>query len=569
MPRKRSSCWTCHIRHKKCDGRLPVCSSCAALGITCHAVAGKPAWMDHGPEQHSMTVRLQSQVKQSAKQRRVRSRLDTAISKASKELGCAADHTEKLPSHAPTTRTELHGVSSAGDEGNIHSESNTGSNLDVQATPPAAAGGSELQLSLTMSYLDYVLPTLLPFYRPSIMTGGRGWLLVRILHSRALGHIITSLASYFFATVPVIPSPTFQLCSSQATNQLASHAKEAVAQVQRDIQTIAQDDSRLLIAQTRLLESIVHMMLMEAVRAGNWTIHLDAAIILMEQVMQRHTTLQDVLLQMGKPPIMTDASADMPALWNADQASFRFASAILVASDVLAAVTLGRAPRLLDKHAMLLHGEGQGLVQDVLGVQDWVLGVIGETAGLEAWGKQKRKEGDFSILEYARRGSEVERKLNEGLRAMTAATTTPAYSPTWEEEATSAVTPSEGLHCTRIWALAAQIYLHAVLSGWQPAAPAIQKAVTEVLDTLAETSSPARIRALAWPLCIAGCFANGRSRAAFYTVISRLGELGSLGILKAMVDAVERAWERGELEREIYSGFSAVLQSLGHPLLLI
>lgn len=47
----RKSCWTCRLRHKKCDERLPSCTTCERLGIFCYRSDEKPNFMDGGEKQ--------------------------------------------------------------------------------------------------------------------------------------------------------------------------------------------------------------------------------------------------------------------------------------------------------------------------------------------------------------------------------------------------------------------------------------------------------------------------------------------------------------------------------------
>lgn len=42
----RSGCWTCRIRHKKCDEVSPKCLECESRAITCHGYGRRPPWMN-------------------------------------------------------------------------------------------------------------------------------------------------------------------------------------------------------------------------------------------------------------------------------------------------------------------------------------------------------------------------------------------------------------------------------------------------------------------------------------------------------------------------------------------
>lgn len=54
----------------------------------------------------------------------------------------------------------------------------------------------EDQASLLMHFFDHVLPLQFRFYNPSILEGGRGWLLLILTRTKPLYHVALSLAAY-------------------------------------------------------------------------------------------------------------------------------------------------------------------------------------------------------------------------------------------------------------------------------------------------------------------------------------------------------------------------------------
>lgn len=59
-------CWTCRLRHKKCDETIPECRACSSLLTTCYHSKDKPSWMDNGPLQQDMADQLNRGVKEKA-----------------------------------------------------------------------------------------------------------------------------------------------------------------------------------------------------------------------------------------------------------------------------------------------------------------------------------------------------------------------------------------------------------------------------------------------------------------------------------------------------------------------
>ena len=67
---KLTACWTCRLRHKKCDGSYPTCETCHALDLPCHQGSTKPDWLDGGLSEQKMREKLKNTVTRSNKKRR-------------------------------------------------------------------------------------------------------------------------------------------------------------------------------------------------------------------------------------------------------------------------------------------------------------------------------------------------------------------------------------------------------------------------------------------------------------------------------------------------------------------
>ena len=69
--RSQNGCWTCRVRKRKCDEKLPVCSECQSLKLDCHGYLEKPTWMDRGAKQKEQADKIKKMVAQVRKQRRL------------------------------------------------------------------------------------------------------------------------------------------------------------------------------------------------------------------------------------------------------------------------------------------------------------------------------------------------------------------------------------------------------------------------------------------------------------------------------------------------------------------
>ncbi|KAL3492014.1 fungal-specific transcription factor domain-containing protein [Aspergillus germanicus] len=610
-----TGCWTCRLRRKKCDKVRPVCGCCEALGIQCHSDTRKPEWMKNGTKQREMAQRIKAEVKRSASRRRSKKLMqriardleegEEDVQPEIPETGSLTEPTRETTNDSNSNEEPAWRVVSS----NTSPPSNSNAGLDApgvgfdhstDGSPPGPLDYStapdshrlfqrldnELELSFMMIYLDYTFPVLFPFYTPTIFDGGRSWLLVLPMKIRALYHTTLSLTSYFFSNVPISSGPAYSSCISIANGEQRKQIDLAVKMVQYDLQNINSRGVHYdLVESAYLLESIVQLLIYESLVATSetWRMHLDAGIVLFEGIVKSDsgniTALLDLMEQRSSLPMVTSGYT----LWNSDQASFRFFSAVLLLADIVSATALGQPPRLRDCHDDLLtklYQEGKPLLQlqDFFGCQSWALRQIGEIAALDAWKKDMKTRRTFTISQLVKGASAIEQELQNGLDSLNS--TSGSDIPTLKQlDLPKALNPActHQTACahdtikliTRIWAYAARMYLHVVLSGWQIAAPEIRDDVARMLDFFAMLPSPSLLRSLAWPLCVAGCLAGEEQEATFRGLIISMGPIGTLGTMSEVLRILEYTWRDRERVDIDTCDIAACLRSGGHVVLLI
>lgn len=624
-PKSRTGCWTCRLRHKKCDGPLPVCQSCKSLQISCFYGHDKPNWMDNGNMQHNMAQQIKAEVRRSATQRRGR----RLIQSIAQDMGDAGhDILSQLDQGRPSlasspTSVDAGSSALAGDRQRTADNSRADFLFPNVSIPVSSQGGdvpdattnsipevslpvqnvqhpapviqNELQLNLVMAYLDYVFPILFPFYRPSILEGGRNWLLVLLMKNKGLCHTVISLTTYFFSIVPAIQGQAHQLCTPTMWEELQKQTDLAIKMMQNDLQEINRQGVHSDLHESAyLMESIVQLLGFEVIftPTDSWQMHLDAAIVLFVQIFQRHgkkelpPNISAILGQMGHKSFATITSnPTLPTLWNADQAAFRFFSAILLVDDIISSTSLEKAPRLHEYHAHLLsndlnHDQEVPLqIEDLVGCESWAILLIGEIATLDAWKKDMKKCDSLPMAQLVQRAGVIERHLYEGLERLD--------NPDSRQRPSSKhFVPIDMLtqyklynhqprkqdaciSITRIWAHAAQIYLHIVVSGWQPANPKVRRSVARTIELLKELDSPGWLRTLAWPLCVTGCLAEEGQEAMFREIVGSMGALQMFGTMRVALSIMETIWCcRTKINAESWD-IAACLNSLGRKVLLV
>lgn len=68
--KKAACCWTCKIRHVKCDATPTACLQCTSRQIDCHGYGPKPLWMDGGEEEERERQLIKRAVKKNFKQKK-------------------------------------------------------------------------------------------------------------------------------------------------------------------------------------------------------------------------------------------------------------------------------------------------------------------------------------------------------------------------------------------------------------------------------------------------------------------------------------------------------------------
>ncbi|KAK4240439.1 fungal-specific transcription factor domain-containing protein [Achaetomium macrosporum] len=626
--RSSGGCWTCRLRRKKCDEERPLCKGCLALEIDCLYSDDKPDWMDGGEKQKQRAEWLKKEVKRKAAHRRelrylqgleVRlesldaSLTDDSDSPAPKNLINAAP----VFANPPDASTSYHGTLDSAP----NSASNGAPTPDTSVSVPSPDGhlgrraspGLDLRPTLSqeaeahsaMMYLDYVFPFLFPYYRPSFADVGRGWLLVLLTKNKALFHSALSLAGYFHGIVLSHIQDAPPACHSHNAEALHEQQGLALQWLQLEMQDIITRGVKGNLREaSRVMASIIQLMTCDVAIAkpGNWVMHLGAATELFNEIMKHHATTEHgttcfmaVLLQLGSRPFSWTPK-NHP--WGSDQATLRFFTAQLLFFDTLASTALQRPPRLQQWHPHLLtmldeeeirkhwpdSEKEQTLphinLQEFLGVENWVVTSIAETAALDHWKKEMKGTGSLSFTQLLTRAAPIEHRLRTALQALEetsigqggpASVDGPQYflqyfAGSFSPQLMHGITLN-----TRIWAQAALTYLSLVLSGWQPSCPEIQQSVAKTIDMLLSLPSPDCLRTLVWPFTVTGCLAAPSQEHIFRGMVEGMGPLKVFGTIREGFAIMCKVWEnRAEIDKNPDQwDLAACLNCLSQPALLI
>ncbi|KAH7126505.1 fungal-specific transcription factor domain-containing protein [Dactylonectria estremocensis] len=600
--KKKSSCWTCRLRHKKCDELQPLCGGCNALEIHCLYGSDKPDWMDSGKRQQQMTDKIKSQVKKNAKRRRGIALMESIardISNVSEDVEMLSPSDDSSSLHVPISRSKGNAAKSSptSDSVSLSHLADTAA-LDPPATsstrdqdPEPKAALSELDMGFITGYMDYTFPTLFPFYRPPILKGGRTWLLALALKNSGFLNTIVSLSSYFFTIIPVALIPGHETCMSSTWKELHKQMDLALSTVQKNLKDISRRETGNSPLQSLyLLATITHLLIFEiTLPSGKWQIHLDAATTLFKQIVRDHgdDNKNEGITKVWEK-LSTNLSSPMSIPPSPNQSAFRFFSTLLLIEDVIASVSLERSPRLTDYHHELRH-DGSGNVptlsiEEIMGCEAWVLLAISDISILDSWKNECKKSGNLIEADLISRAESIETSIKQGLARLDGkahsekSESIQGNKPAQTLEALlqqsncsygyTLLVPELNRHITRIWAHAAYLYVLVVLLGWQPTEPRIRRNCTMMIELFNNISSPIWLRSLAWPFCVSGCLALGEDREEFRRIGSAMEGLLGFGTAREALSIMAKVWSQGDMDAESWD-IGACLKILGHRVLLV
>lgn len=580
-----SSCWTCKVRHKKCDGNSPVCDACTALQITCYHDQTKPEWMDGASKQEAMAERLKCKVKENGHRRRG----ERSVNLSSDRISPAEAPTgewivlPQRPSPVNLTTPKCALLQATA----IDPCPGTSTPLIRHEPDSTIASTDNRESVLVMYYLESVLPFLFPFYQPSLLQGGRSWILEMMISSTVVRQATLCQSSYYLSLARGVAS------YDCAWGTVLAQTRDAFAVLRQSLQVIdGPGITEHLHGAVRILASIMQLQRFEvAVRSfANCQAHLSAAVALFRQLLD---SVGAGVVGLACPSSSFDAliSRLEPSSWmllgqdfqvpSAEQAAFRFSSALLMLDDIIASTVLQEPPRLYNYHRSLLNCfDGLEPVIDLgaaVGCQNWALLQIGEIAALDGWKQQCKRAGNLDIIQLVHRATSVKASLEADLARLE---TNPVVLPQDSGNLLDVFaadycqrlkrSASQGSLVTQVWAHAALLYLFVVVSGWQPASVEVRHHVERIIELLTQRiSPPALLRTMVWPFCVAGCLAEPTQEPHLRGMVETLQPLSVFGTVHKALEIMESVWRSRDSGTAANRDLAACFRTHGDLVLLV
>lgn len=207
MRSNTAGCWTCRMRHKKCDLEKPSCKECTERQVSCHGYGPKPVWMDGGPEERKERAQIKVTINKNFRRVKKLQHLARSREREGRALSELQPDEETRPLASSPCPSQIQSLSPDNADAGFSIDSAPWSVAPVcdrsfeprQEQSPQHARGiggiDHQEAHLLMHYLDQVFPWQFPYHDSRSSLGNRGWLFLLVIKCGPLYHAILSLSS--------------------------------------------------------------------------------------------------------------------------------------------------------------------------------------------------------------------------------------------------------------------------------------------------------------------------------------------------------------------------------------
>ncbi|KAE8449585.1 hypothetical protein EG329_007915 [Mollisiaceae sp. DMI_Dod_QoI] len=555
--RSKQGCWTCRLRRKKCDERQPVCSTCELLKITCYGYGTKPDWMDGGPKEKAMIEQIKQIVKHTSRRK---GRLNVALSRFQRKEEVpklAPKPTTAITAPAPLPTSEstpssdnsaLNATGSSPEQSNETNDTSPGSthdNADGGGASWLPSAFSSEEAVLLMHFIDNVFPLQYPVYKPSVAEGGRGWVISLLLRTKPLYHACLALATYHRGAV------LLELHRGPCTTAVVVEQEKHLAICLKEFRESIESVSHLVGGfdcpnnSLGLMACVVQLIYFELFAGHDtWKIHLQAASTTFNR--GYYSQIDELGMVRGRDAIW-DPEQEMRQIGCApseEKAIFRFMSGVVIWLDMLASITMGTSPNLLEFYSHSIAPGSHIKLENIVGCNNWVAMQLGRIAALHQCRASTSQNNCLNINDFEAQAEDIRTELQRGLTELCFS----SLEINQEEPAkTFGPTSKPPAFITRMFTLSAGIYLHLVVHGFEPHSEALSLLTTEAMMVLRSQVPREMMHTIICPLYIVGSVATGNDQTLFRCVFSAMPVLDpSLEHRSKILPLLEKIWHQRE-----------------------
>ncbi|KAK2058039.1 hypothetical protein LY76DRAFT_573380 [Colletotrichum caudatum] len=552
--RRRTGCWTCRLRRKKCSEGGPPCETCVTRQVHCHGYGPKPSWKDKGEKERQEAIRL----------RLIAPGTRRAATAASEQSSCCLDDVADNQSATPASplgpeadhsSDASSSLSSANEEGfgnfvkpASEIEQVTSAHMDLSLTRPDHGSrldhsSSERETDLIMNYISRTCAKVPEGNRGQHATP-RGWLLRVFLNSPGFYSAILSTSAYEEYLEPAISNDG----RASAYQDYQNHRSRAAHLFSTSPMVAFQGEGLVCAVQLAWLEAL----------GGNSQqcedyLHLSLRYLRELEAPERsnqktfpvqHDGLPSPLSPVIGSAYTTSVSQEHQGkgLFSADEKIVVFSKSLLAWMDILTCTVRGVVPSSLDSYNSLLSSqELQDSFQTATGCEAWVLRAIMSLSALGAWKDEQESRNELSIRTLVKRADAISASIEDGIKGLPVPDAPP--SPMSSHVFTSSATQT----VTVLYAHAALVYLNIVVSGSNSAVAETTQCIEGAIEVWKRLPPAIQQQPPTWPLLITAVLARGEQRQFFRGLLAACSLDSRAGTPHGNVrSAIERCWSEDE-----------------------
>ncbi|KFY10704.1 hypothetical protein V491_07511 [Pseudogymnoascus sp. VKM F-3775] len=518
----------------------------------------KPEWMDGKRREKDMAETIRRAVKETtAEKKRTamrRRRPPLPPQQQSNESTNNAMGMEPIHPAQPATTLPypIHIDQSGGWGGRVMSRV---SPLIVADPPPSdfSVAPDEVDTELLMHYLDHVFPLQFPVYKPSVVAGGRGWLLSILTTTKPLYYATISLAAYHRRSILCREGTSKD--NSLDLESLERRYARTLSELRQYLKKIGdENEARTQVQNINILSCLAMLISLEMFKgdARNWRMHLSASAVLVQDIKR------------------VERDAEYANLSPQYQSALFFFAGVVGWYDILSCSTTGAPP--FSNCECINASLGYIFLDKIMGCENWAMLLIMDLAFLDNWKQDLQISNQLNMRELVTRAAHIERRLEDGIRQTSSRLSQltnhsrPSILDTGMQEPTHLI-----LLITRIFACSALVYLGVVVSGAYPETTEIRENVSRTIEAFRALPEIAIVNNLTWAYCIAGCMAIDGEQTFFRDLAaSRDGDAPTFGNFSKSLDIMEECWRlRREEKRHQPVDWRTAMNSLGISVLLV
>ena len=236
-----------------------------------------------------------------------------------------------------------------------------------------------------------------------------------------------------------------------------------------------------------------------------------------------------------------------------------FVCRFAITTDILWSASKRRRPlRTFDAAGVARFDPSTADMYEVAGSEFWVLQYIAEINMLRLWKRDCLASHSLNVAEMVKRATTMEQGMQESRQRSVL-------------NFESRKIGKDVLSITNVYAAAAQVYLHVVVSGALPEVSDIRGAVEMTVNAINAMSHATLVRRLAWPICVAASLTESRHEPFFNQLEN--GVRGDQDECTSVLRALQLARECRRLRQQSSSttetfDWMDAMESLGHEWIL-